>query len=149
MDLQAWRDLTPATHIGEHSGCHVFQVEPDIYVMEMSGHLTNPVMYRCFELCWNAPDFRQPYTAVQIIGDDVSYDPELRNFTDMPNLIGSAAVAVVTDKTMGRVVLSTVGIVARLRHQTEVSAHAEFPDALNRVRAVLEKRGASAPAASV
>ncbi len=137
---EAWRDLTPATLVGEHNACRVYQIDSQVYVFETAGHLTSDLMYRCFRSCWDAPNFHEPYGVVTMIIGDTTYDPDLRHFSDRPDLISSAAVGLVTEKTLRRMILSTIGIATRLKHGTELSAHADFPAALSAVRKVLQKR---------
>lgn len=138
-----WKDLATATSLAEFENCKSFQLDAQTYVFETQGHLTSDLLFSLFESCWKAPGFSQPYGVVNLVTGDVTYDPDVRYFTDRDNLISAAAVGVVVEKVLARMVLSTVGIATKLRHGTELTSHATFDEALSAVRKAVAKRSAA------
>lgn len=135
---QAWQELRPGQLLAERGNCRSYQLAPNLYVLEMEGHLTSELMFQMFEDCWRAPGFERPYGVVCFLTNDVTYDPDLRTFSDTPGLISAAAVGIVVEKVLARMVLSTVGIATRLKHGTALTPHSDFADAIDAVQRTLD-----------
>ncbi len=133
-----WHELHPGTLLAERGPCKSYQLKPNLYVFEMEGHLTSELMFKMFEDCWRAPGFVRPYGVVCFLTNDVTYDPDLRTFAETPGLISAAAVGIVVEKVLARMVLSTVGIATRLKHGTALTTHSDFSDALQAVQRALD-----------
>jgi hypothetical protein len=135
----SWKDLTPARHLGVHGKSSAWQIDQQLYVFELDGHVTSDVMYGLFQACWQSPGFEKPYGVIGMVSGDLTYDPDLREFSDRAGLVSAAAVGLVVERVLARMVLSAVGLATRLKHGTDLSSHATFIEAHDAVRAVLAK----------
>ncbi|RMG94162.1 MAG: hypothetical protein D6705_16815 [Deltaproteobacteria bacterium] len=143
-DPLAWRERLGATLLEQVGVCRSYQLAPRIFAFECTGHLDSDVMFALFESCWKSPGFDTPYGVVAHVVGETTYDPDLRTFAEREGLVAAAAVAVITDKVIQRMVLSTVGIATRLRHGTVLTTHEHFDDGLAAVERTLASRLADA-----
>ncbi len=139
-DPLAWRERHGATPLSTVGACRSYQIAPRIFAFECTGHLDSDTMFGLFQSCWRAPGFDTPYGVVAAVVGETTYDPDLRTFADREGLVSAAAVAVITDKVIQRMVLSTVGIATRLRHGTVLTTHEHFDDGLAAVERTLAAR---------
>lgn len=139
MELRAtdWKVRTRPEHIGTVGGLVLFRVEPGIYVQEVRGHVSADLMERSLRAAWNRRDFEAPYGVVHILDSALTYDRDLRDFPDRPNIVTAVASAVVTDNSLLRMVVSAIGIASRIKRGTRVSAHDDVLDAIDAVRRLL------------
>ncbi len=139
-DPSSWQERLGADLLAEVGVCRAFRLSPRIFAFECTGHLDSDVMFGLFEACWRSPGFETPYGVVAHVVGETTYDPDLRTFADREGLVSAAAVAVITDKVIQRMVLSTVGIATRLRHGTVLSTHERFDDGLAAVERTVAAR---------
>jgi hypothetical protein len=132
-----WREALRARRVGETDGLVMWHVEPGLYVQEVSGHLTADGMERSLRQVWGRDDFVTPYGVVHVMHPDTTYDNDIRDFPDRPNIVPAVASAVVTDNRLHRMVLSALGIASRLKRGTRVSAHSGVVEAVEHVRGLL------------
>lgn len=108
-----WKRRIRAEHIGTVEQLVLFRVDPGIYVQEVRGHLTADAMERSLRTAWSRPDFRTPYGVVHILESGLTYDRDMRDFPDRPNIVTAIASAVVTDNALFRMVVSAIGLASR------------------------------------
>jgi hypothetical protein len=132
-----WRARVRAEHIGTVEQLALYRVERGVYVQEVRGHLTADAMERSLRAAWTRADFSVPYGVVHILDGALTYDPDVREFPDRPNIVPAVASAVVTDNRLLRMVVSAIGIASRIKRGTRVSAHDDVVEAVAAVRSLL------------
>lgn len=137
MGIGDWKARLRAEHVGTVEQLALFRVEPGIYVQEVRGHLTADLMERSLRTAWSRPDFRTPYGVVHLLESSLTYDRDMRDFPDRPNVVAAVVSAVVTENPLFRMVVSAVGLASRMKRGTRVSAHADVLDAVATVRSLL------------
>jgi hypothetical protein len=114
-----------------------------VYVAHTAAHVSRQMVNEWLGIVWSDPQWKQPWAMITVLQEDSTYDLDLRDVPIPPPERRAVMTAVVSPKSLHRMVVNTMGIAMKISHRFQVISCSNLDEALQETRAALANAGRS------
>jgi hypothetical protein len=126
--------------MGKVDRSEIFRIEPGIYLVRLSGHLTFAGSNQINELIQRDQPTGKRAVLYETTREFTGYDPELRTLQNNPALSGTAHIGIITGNPLLRMVTTAVALGLRTATGVPMSSYGSMEAAVEGAKKALAKK---------